>query len=41
MAVKKESLDLARAVQQAINDMAQGGGLQKAFAASNVAWRSP
>jgi ABC-type amino acid transport substrate-binding protein len=41
IAVKKESVDLARAVQQAINDMAQGGGLQKAFAASNVAWRSP
>jgi ABC-type amino acid transport substrate-binding protein len=41
LAVKKESLDLARALQQAINDMAQNGGMQKAFAASNVSWRSP
>jgi ABC-type amino acid transport substrate-binding protein len=39
-AVKKESVDLARAVQQAFNDMAQAGAIQKAFAASNVAWRS-
>ncbi len=38
-AVKKESVDLARAVQQAFNDMAQAGAIQKAFAASNVAWR--
>jgi len=38
-AVKKESVDLARAVQQAFNDMAQTGAIQKAFAASNVAWR--
>jgi ABC-type amino acid transport substrate-binding protein len=39
-AVKKESVELARAVQQAFNDMAQAGAIQKAFAASNVAWRS-
>ena len=38
-AVKRESVDLARAVQQAFNDMAQAGAIQKAFAASNVAWR--
>jgi ABC-type amino acid transport substrate-binding protein len=41
IAAKKESVELARAVQQAINDMAQNGGLQKAFAAANVAWRNP
>jgi ABC-type amino acid transport substrate-binding protein len=38
-AVKKDSVELARAIQQAFNDMAQGGAIQKAFAASNVAWR--
>ncbi len=40
-AVKKESVDLARAVQLAINELAQGGALEKAFATSNVAWRLP
>jgi ABC-type amino acid transport substrate-binding protein len=38
-AVKKESVELARAIQQAFNDMAQSGAIQRAFAASNVAWR--
>jgi len=40
-AVKKESVDLAHAVQLAINELAQGGALEKAFATSNVAWRLP
>ena len=39
-AVKKESVELARAVQQAVNGLAQGGALQKVFAASNVTWRA-
>ena len=40
-AVKKDSVDLARAVQQAFNEMAQSGQLRTAFAGANVAWRAP
>jgi ABC-type amino acid transport substrate-binding protein len=39
-AVKKESVELAQAVQGAFNEMARAGTIRSAFAASNVAWRA-
>jgi ABC-type amino acid transport substrate-binding protein len=41
MAVKKESEDLARALQAAINALADNGELGKMFAAAKVGWRKP
>jgi ABC-type amino acid transport substrate-binding protein len=40
-AVKKESTDLAHAVQAAINAMATSGELARAFGKSKVSWRQP
>ena len=40
-AVKRESEDLAREVQTAINGLAQSGELGRIFAASKVSWRQP
>ncbi len=39
MAVKKSSMDLAQALQAALNDLAQSGALKTMFAKANVAWR--
>ena len=39
MAVKKSSMDLAQALQSALNDLAQAGTLKAFFAKANVAWR--
>ena len=41
MAVKKESMDLARALQAAINDLGANGELGKMFAKHQVAWTRP
>lgn len=41
MAVKKESEDLARALQAAINTLTDNGELGKLFAAGKVSWRKP
>jgi ABC-type amino acid transport substrate-binding protein len=41
MAVKKESEDLARALQAAINTLADNGELGRMFAAGKVSWRKP
>jgi ABC-type amino acid transport substrate-binding protein len=40
-AVKKESSDLAQAVQAAVNTMASNGEMARAFAQSKVSWRQP
>ena len=40
-AVKKESTDLAQALQEAMNQLAQSGELKRIFAASKVSWRQP
>jgi ABC-type amino acid transport substrate-binding protein len=39
MAVKKSSMDLAQALQGALNDLAQSGALKSMFAKARVAWR--
>ena len=39
MAVKKSSMDLAQALQGALNDLANNGALKTMFAKDNVAWR--
>ena len=39
MAVKKSSMDLAQALQGALNDLANNGTLKTMFAKANVAWR--
>jgi ABC-type amino acid transport substrate-binding protein len=41
MAVKKESDDLARALQGAVNALADNGELGRMFAAAKVGWRKP
>jgi ABC-type amino acid transport substrate-binding protein len=41
MAVKKESEDLARALQAAINTLTDNGDLGRMFAAGKVSWRKP
>jgi ABC-type amino acid transport substrate-binding protein len=41
MAVKKEATDLARALQEALNHLAQDGRLAKAFNDAQVLWRAP
>jgi ABC-type amino acid transport substrate-binding protein len=41
MAVKKESDDLARALQAAVNTLTESGELGRLFAAGKVAWRKP
>ncbi|MES2718341.1 MAG: transporter substrate-binding domain-containing protein [Pseudomonadota bacterium] len=41
MAVKKESEDLARALQAAVNALTESGELGKMFAAGKVSWRKP
>lgn len=41
MAVKKESTDLAHALQGAVNQLADGGALKEMFARAKVAWRKP
>ena len=41
MAVKKEATDLARALQEALNRLAQDGRLAKAFNDAQVLWRAP
>lgn len=40
-AVKKDSTDLAQALQAAMNQLAQSGELGRIFAASKVSWRQP
>ena len=39
MAVKKDATDLARALQAAVNQLAESGALREMFARANVAWR--
>ena len=41
MAVKKESDDLARALQAAVNALTDNGDLGRMFAAAKVSWRKP
>ncbi len=41
MAVKKESEDLARALQTAVNGLTDNGELGRMFAAGKVGWRKP
>lgn len=41
MAVKKESVELARALQSAINELATGGELVRIFRQHQVAWAKP
>lgn len=41
MAVKKESEDLARALQAAVNALTDNGDLGRMFAAAKVSWRKP
>jgi ABC-type amino acid transport substrate-binding protein len=41
LAVKKESDDLARALQAAINTLNENGEMAKFFAAAKVSWRKP
>lgn len=41
MAVKRESEDLARALQAAVNALAANGELARMFAAAKVSWRKP
>ena len=41
MAVKKESEDLARALQAAVNSLNDGGEMARMFAAAKVSWRKP
>ncbi len=41
LAVKKEAVDLAQALQGAVNGLASGGQLQQIFAAAGVRWRAP
>jgi len=41
LAVKKESEDLARALQAAVNTLAENGELGKMFATAKVGWRKP
>lgn len=40
-AVKKEAVDLAQALQAAMNQLAQGGRLKEMFATAKVSWRQP
>ena len=40
-AVKKDSTDLAQALQAAINELSRSGKLAAIFAAANVTWRQP
>ena len=40
-AVKKDSTDLAQALQAAINELSRNGRLAAMFAAANVTWRQP
>ena len=41
MAVKKESEDLARALQAAVNTLTENGEMGRMFAAARVGWRKP
>lgn len=41
LAVKKESEDLARALQAAVNQLTESGELGRLFAAGRVGWRKP
>ena len=41
MAVKKESEDLARALQAAVNTLTDNGDLGRRFAGGQVGWRKP
>jgi len=41
MAVKKDAMDLAQALQGAVNQLAGSGELGRMFAAAGVAWRRP
>ena len=40
-AVKRQSTDLAQAVQAAVNGLTQSGELGRMFARAGVAWRAP
>ena len=40
MAVRRDATELARALQQAVNDLATSGRLQQMFARGNVTWRA-
>lgn len=39
MAVKRDATDLARALQAAVNQLAESGAIREMFARANVAWR--
>ncbi len=41
LAVKKESTELAQALQAAVNELAQSGELKRLFAQRQVGWRAP
>jgi ABC-type amino acid transport substrate-binding protein len=41
LAVKSDGVDLAQALQAAMNDLAQGGQLKTLFSRYNVGWRAP
>lgn len=41
MAVKAEALDLARALQAAVNDLGQSGRMASLFAEAGLSWRQP
>lgn len=41
MAVKKDAVDLAQALQASVNALVQGGRLQKMFEGGYVAWQAP
>jgi ABC-type amino acid transport substrate-binding protein len=40
MAVKKDAMDLAQALQGTVNQLAESGALKAMFAKANVAWRA-
>jgi ABC-type amino acid transport substrate-binding protein len=41
MAVKKDAMDLAHALQAGLNQIAESGELKRLFASAGVSWRSP
>jgi ABC-type amino acid transport substrate-binding protein len=41
MAVKKDAMDLAQALQAAINQMATSGDLGRLFGMAGVGWKKP
>jgi ABC-type amino acid transport substrate-binding protein len=41
LAVRKESTDLAQALQAAVNQLAESGRLREIFGDAKVSWRKP